>query len=79
MSAKETGGAAFPYALLPDIEWVPGLTIRDWFAGQALGGVIVADELARQDLKAEGLTFRDWANASYRAADAMLAERARDE
>lgn len=43
-----------------------GMSLRDWFAGQALIGIGAA---------AYSLTPADAANLSYKVADAMLAER----
>jgi hypothetical protein len=63
---------AFPGKVVIGIkgdEWVythsPGMTLRDWFAGQALAG-IACDE-----------TPETAAEAAYRFADAMLAERSK--
>ncbi len=44
------------------------MTLRDYFAGQALAGLAVM---------AEGMGFSTLANVSYKIADAMLAERAK--
>ena len=48
-----------------------GMTLRDWFAGQALAGNCAADI---QNLHSPGKLAR-W---SYETADAMLAKRAKD-
>lgn len=50
----------------------PGMTLRDWFAGQALAGMLAnsADNWSDHSFAAK------WA---YEAADAMLAERAKAE
>ena len=58
------GGRAFP-----DQEG-SGMSLRDWFAGQAMFGIISAEEN-------EELTFDQLAHMSYLQADAMLAERKR--
>lgn len=51
----------------------PGMTLRDWFAGQALAGMsAISDE--------DGDMIMGWADmaqAAFIAADAMLAERAK--
>jgi hypothetical protein len=53
----------------------PGMTLRDWFAGQALPALItgrdwsgIPDDQSKVDA---------WAAAAYIVADAMLAERER--
>lgn len=72
----EDGGPAFPHMAAdghPDYRL--GLTVRDWFAGQAIGAII------RQC--ASDLQFRDgsetseqyFARKAYEVADAMLAAR----
>ena len=48
----------------------PGMTLRDWFAGQALAGA----DLAMWKVDGPG----GLAENCYRAADAMLAERAKE-
>lgn len=68
MSAKDNGGTAAPlYDTEPrGLTWVePGLTKRDWLAGMALTGM-----LAGGDYDPEGA-----AEDAYKFADAMLAER----
>lgn len=47
-----------------------GMTLRDWFAGQALAGYCAAPDIA------DG-SFPAMAEASFRQADAMLAARAK--
>jgi hypothetical protein len=77
MSKIEDGGPAFPVETYgngrgkqtsPDAGWETGLSIRDWFAGQALGGLAANPTLDRQK-------WHDYARGSYAMADAMLAER----
>ena len=68
---KQDGGAAFP-GFGPwcidgkPIAQVPGMTLRDWFAGQALNGRLSRLGWAEETLLAK------W---SYRQADAMIAAR----
>lgn len=74
--AERDGGPAFP---IPEqrafdgaglVEGHPGMTLRDWFAGQALTGMIPG----RHDVGAEPRL----AQSAYRYADAMIAARAND-
>jgi len=65
-----TGGQVQP-ALRADSNDIPtalrlGLTVRDYFAGQALAGMLANDS---------GQTPEDDAVAAYAVADAMIAER----
>lgn len=73
MSAHD-GGPAFPCeggdmsGLIAD----PGMSLRDWFAGQALSGEMVAGDRGwHRD------NFGLLASRCYAAADALLAERAK--
>ena len=65
--------SAFPQADRFSPQGEPGMSLRDWFAGQALAGLMV-----RSWDDADGVTPPDifdlWARAAYRTADAMLAE-----
>ena len=87
----DDGGAAFPQLkntglarLDPDggaqmdKECTGGMTLRDWFAGQALVGILanpdISSSAARCDVSTE--EFReDTARAAFAAADAMIAAR----
>ena len=70
-STLDDGGPAFPLTINngPDKFSIclPGMTLRDWFAGQALSGVISNLE--------DGVRDDDIVNACYLMADAMLARR----
>jgi hypothetical protein len=63
------GGNAFPltetHPTMGSRVW-PGMSLRDWFAGQAMQGELSSG--SRQD-------FDDLADVSYRMADAMLKAR----
>lgn len=74
MSAPDNGGRAFPCPT-PIIngngDWIftedPGMSLRDWFAGQALAGMMADSSLRHgHDAFAEG---------AYQMADAMIAAR----
>jgi uncharacterized protein YodC (DUF2158 family) len=68
MSALKDGGPAFPLATSSGSnESVNGMSLRDWFAGQALANAYTQNE-GNPDKVAE------WA---YHVAIAMLAERER--
>jgi hypothetical protein len=59
---KDYGGPAFPYS------GISGMSLRDWFASQALMGMLSNPE----SIAAPDAAFAEWA---YGHADAMLAER----
>jgi hypothetical protein len=71
---EEDGGAAFP---TPDCSaWdgpsrTPGMTLRDWFAGQALAGIFASGNVTLPFNGPEEAAAR-----AYQFADAMLKARA---
>lgn len=86
------GGPAFPSPLRPeDGFWnAQGMSLRDWFAGQALpgaiedydrkrwvGGSVATESMLPYAAQATGAREDIIARQAYRYADAMLAERAR--
>lgn len=81
MTTKDDGGPAFPQdgtALkFPDYASA-GMSLRDWFAGQALAGLIGDQSFrayARSHAGKSGPAIH--AEAAYQVADAMLAERSK--
>jgi hypothetical protein len=62
-----SGGPAFPRAQGGDY----GMTLRDYFAGQALAGITANKQY-------DSLSFALATGDAYRYADAMLAERERN-
>jgi len=60
------GGPAFP-ANAGSLRY-KGMSLRDWFAGQALAGMLAASVHESAD-------WQVFAEGAYAAADAMLAER----
>jgi len=88
MSKINDGGPAFPEAIAvgPSGDVYPGMggmSLRDWFAGQALTGLISSseahfrgdssDKAAIAEWRAE--VDRRWAGYCYEMADAMLKAR----
>lgn len=65
MSNTNTGGPAFPPS---NPGYAHGMTLRDYFAAQALSGLISTE--ANLSLKPN-----DWAKEAYMIADAMLKAR----
>jgi hypothetical protein len=66
MDLWDEGGPAFPQSndANKEYNWIrSGMTLRDWFAGQAITG-LAADEGER--------TWSDLAHNAYAMADAML-------
>jgi len=63
---KDNIDTAFP-AVMPNGLSTSGMTLRDWFAGQAM--------TALRECDLGTLKFADVAEFAYRIADAMLKER----
>lgn len=81
--SKPDGGPAFPTrSNVGANDFISGMTLRDWFAGQALAGIMANPERWRdiQRLYDKGkMTYDDAsksnATKAYSIADAMIAER----
>jgi hypothetical protein len=69
MSAPNDGGPAFPLSPGNMLLEYNGMSLRDYFAGQALAGLLH---------RHEGVNAAVWATAAYELADAMLAARAQE-
>ena len=54
----------------------PGMTLRDWFAGQALAGMGTWMPPSATAMLSADETMRQRSNWAYRHADALLAARA---
>lgn len=83
MSAPQDGGPAFPVPQNENFvasDSGPGMSLRDWFAGQALTGYLANEHGAYAVVKASASpddANRRFAITAYDLADAMLAERAK--
>lgn len=72
MADRNDGGPAFPTSSA--LGTVTGMSLRDWFAGQALAGMLAATARSMAPEEAERV-MEAKAKYSYRYADAMLAAR----
>jgi hypothetical protein len=71
----EDGGQAFPYVLGNSITRShAGMSLRDWFAGQALDGIL-SNLAVVEKLRKSSSAYDVAAKAAYLAADAMLEAR----
>ena len=74
MNTPNDGGPAFPFHIQHPNgdEWKEtGMTLRDWFAGKALQGLLIRGALGTHAIPAVLYAFD-----AYALADAMLAQRA---
>jgi len=70
MTDDRTGGPAYP---VPMDNWDHGMTLRDYFAGQAVGEVIA--HFADKHLSLYEPAPGAFARKAYEIADAMIAAR----
>lgn len=75
MTKIDDGSCAFPALIGPPSEYAPGMSLRDWFAGQALPTLLAelytASRIAQKGY--EGSIFDAASLASFEIADAMIA------
>ena len=77
MTQRDTSGPAFPHVKPQPQNFVsyhPGMSLRDWYAGQALPSILLRcwDDLQQAG---EKTAVAAWASLAYAVADAMLAAR----
>ena len=85
MGERNDGGPAMPYSVHMegfDRLSFPGMSLRDWFAGQAFGPLMAALESAGPtvgDINGPAMVVvrQVLAEQAYALADAMLAERSK--
>lgn len=78
-TSRRDGGQAFPMANREGVPNVMGMSLRDYFAGQALVGEInIQVEMAKAGIATTDNPVTDIARIAYEVADAMLAERERE-
>jgi hypothetical protein len=82
MSHIPTGGPAFPIEcnIVNGFRDDSGMTLRDWFAGQAVASGVINDdpgkkERAEMGISADASQLQIIAAVAYHLADAMLAEK----
>jgi len=70
------GGPAFPTMLYELGGESDGMTLRDWYAGMAMQGMLAGlDRDAQRFLQREAEPTATMATACYKMADAMIQER----
>lgn len=82
MTTKDTGGSAFPNPSLADESYRAqpgdmGMTLRDWFAGQALSAMPEPTRYVGPEQTK--LSLAKHARNAYQIADAMIAARGADQ
>ena len=76
---KDDGGPAFPVAedhkVADQFQWTQGMSLRDWYAGQALAGMLAHSTRYRPRQGAPSNWHDAISEEAYELADAMLAAR----
>lgn len=79
MNKHDNGGQAFPSNT--DTHQYPGMSLRDWFAGMALQGILSNQEMRSGLIEvadSEGISVIDFiSQSSFAHADSMLKERSK--
>lgn len=77
MSEKPNNPPAFPHEDMHDVR--PGMTLRDWFAGQAMTGMLAHSTRYRPREGAPANWHEAIAEEAFQIADALLSHRAKGE
>jgi hypothetical protein len=82
MTTRDDGGPAFPHSFEKASGhpmWLEsqGMALRDYFAAQALAGMLCNGFIPYIAIPSAGIDNRDYPRAAYRLADLMLAERSK--
>ena len=73
---KDDGGPAFPIPESDEFNPCDGMSLRDYFAAQAMAGILAsAEEVADRDLGPGASRAAVIASQAYFIADAMLKQR----
>ena len=74
---KNDGGPAFPKAAgtWEKLRQDPGMSLRDWFAGQVIGTLLTEQVMLVEHLPETNFEYRSLAGRAYAVADAMLEAR----
>lgn len=72
---KSDGGAAFPACNEANVNGTMGMSLRDWFAGQALAQAVLEDPSTCSEMKAD---IRAWFDAGEPVTVPTLTEEERD-
>lgn len=78
-NSHNDGGMAFPVPNDADVNGNPGMTLRDWFAGTVAATYAGKTDYVNQSGMARLWTPSQVAKTAYAIADAMIAERDRNQ
>ena len=80
MSERDDGGPAFPIPADEPGNTYTGMSLRDYFAGQALAGICANPDISKwcadNEMKTQ-FVRADYVMSAYEIADMVLAERAK--
>jgi len=74
----DDGGPAFPLVSPHGLFTHGGMSLRDWFAGQAMHPPVLLPEGCKRDFLTREMQLKRCAKDAYEIADAMLNEREKE-